>query len=63
MNFLKSTLDWYWKYYVVPVDFELKEGVFIENQITLDDGSVVDGKMFAFHDDFQYKFLGTATEK
>jgi hypothetical protein len=63
MNFLKSTLDWYWKYYVVPVDFELKEGVFIENQITLDDGTVVEGKRFAFHDDFQFKFLGTATEK
>ena len=39
MNFLKSTLTWYWKYYVVPADFELKDGEFVGDRITLDDGS------------------------
>ncbi|MBE6406471.1 MAG: hypothetical protein E7040_10690, partial [Lentisphaerae bacterium] len=60
MNFLKSTLTWYWKYYVVPADFELKDGEFVGDRITLDDGSVAVGEQFKFQEDFQVNILGKA---
>ena len=65
MKYLESTLNWHWKYYIVPVDFRLSESAFIENHLSLPDGSRVTGKPFSFSDDFKMNFCGKVanTEK
>ena len=65
LKFLKSTLNWYWKYYIVPADHELKENEFIDGKITLADGTVINADKFSFSEDFQYNFCGkvSAAEK
>ena len=65
MKFLKSTLHWFWKYYIVPADHELKENEIIDGQIVLADGSIVKSNKFSFSEDFQVNFCGKVapTEK
>lgn len=58
LKHLKSTLTWYWKYYIVPSDYEVEEGYFFDNELTLPDGRIVNGEKFSFSDDFQVNFCG-----
>ena len=50
MKYLESTLNWHWKYYIVPVDFRLSENAFIENHLSLPDGISVRSDEFKFYE-------------
>ena len=64
VKYLESTLNWHWKYYIVPVDFRLSENAFIENHLSLPDGISVrsDDRFCKEFDSFRISPDGTVTD-